>query len=53
MSSRLGHQVMTTILSDNLSNSGQKHAKGMFTGNRNHKIACRLYYHFSITEPIM
>jgi hypothetical protein len=44
----LGHQVVTKLLSSDLNNTGVKHVKGVFTDVRNYKIACRLYYHFSI-----
>jgi hypothetical protein len=44
----LGHQIVTTILSEDLKKGTVKHQKGVFTSERNFKIACRLYYHFSI-----
>jgi len=44
----LGNQLINKILPESLTNSGIKHAKGVFTGERNYKIACRFYYHFSI-----
>jgi hypothetical protein len=44
----LGYQLVTQIFKEELSKTEIKHVKGVFTDNRNYKIACRFYYHFSI-----
>jgi len=44
----LGKQLVNSILCTDLNKSENKHVKGVFTNERNYKIACRFYYHFSI-----
>lgn len=44
----LGKQLVNSILSTEINKSANKHVKGVFTNDRNYKIACRFYYHFSI-----
>lgn len=44
----LGKQLISNLLTEPLSKSDTKHVKGIYTGNRNYKIACRFYYHFTI-----
>jgi len=45
---QLGHQLITSILSEPLQKSDVKHVKGVFTQERNHAVACRLYFHYKI-----
>lgn len=44
----LGSQFTQKIFEENIHKTNNKHTKGVFTGERNYKIACRFYYHFSI-----
>jgi len=44
----LGKQVISSLLVDPINKTDAKHVKGIYTGNRNYKIACRFYYHFTI-----
>lgn len=44
----LGQQLANEIFKEELQKTSVKHIKGAFTDNRNYKIACRFYYHFSI-----
>ncbi|MDP9076278.1 MAG: hypothetical protein M3O71_02545 [Bacteroidota bacterium] len=44
----LGQQFANKILPDEVTKSAKKHVNGMFTGERNYKIACRFYYHFQL-----
>lgn len=45
---QLGNQLITKLLADDLTRTEVKHVKGVFTAERNYKIACRLYYHFNM-----
>ena len=44
----LGQQLVNEIFKEEIQKTAVKHVKGVFTDNRNYKIACRFYYHFSI-----
>lgn len=45
---QLGHQLVTKILSEDLTKTGVKHVKGVFSQRRDYAIVCRLYYHYKI-----
>lgn len=44
----LGQQLVNEIFKEEIQKTAVKHVKGVFTDNRNYKIACRFYYHFYI-----
>jgi len=44
----LGAQLVNEIFKEEVNKTAAKHVKGVFTDNRNYKIACRFYFHFSI-----
>ena len=44
----LGSQFVNSVLPEPITKSTLKHKKGVFTGDRNHAIACRFYFHFTI-----
>jgi hypothetical protein len=44
----LGHQTVAKILDTEPEASNLKHVKGVYTGVRNKKILCRLYYHYQL-----
>jgi len=44
----LGSQLITSILTDPLERTTNKHVKGIFTQQRDYAIVCRLYYHYKL-----
>ena len=44
----LGHQLIAQILPEDTRQTASKHVRGVYTSNRNYKIACRFYYYFTI-----
>ncbi|WP_295675740.1 hypothetical protein [uncultured Mucilaginibacter sp.] len=44
----LGQQLISAILSEDVNKKAVKHLKGGYTVDRNYKIACRFYYHFTL-----
>lgn len=43
-----GHSLANEIYKEEIQKTAAKHVKGVFTDNRNYKIACRFHYHFYI-----
>lgn len=44
----LGQNIAQSILKEKINKTTAKHVKGVFTSERNYKIACRFYFHFTI-----
>lgn len=44
----LGHQIVSDILADKITNTNAPHVKGVYTEDRNFAIMCRLYYHYEL-----
>jgi hypothetical protein len=44
----LGQELTNNIYKEEVQKTAVKHVKGIFTDNRNYKIACRFHYHFYI-----
>jgi hypothetical protein len=44
----LGKQLVDGIYKEEIHKTAVKHVKGVYTDNRNYKIACRFHYHFFI-----